>query len=159
MPHFQYYTEQILHSDIDAVWKFISSPANLGRITPPDMDFRITSDNAEEKIYAGMIIAYSVKPLAGIRMQWVTEITQVNGKTYFVDEQRIGPYRMWHHEHRLFAVDGGVLMTDRVTYQPPLAWVGRIANRLFIRKKIQHIFDYRKRILRDIFGELNGSNG
>lgn len=90
-----------------------------------------------------MIITYKVSPLLGIKLNWVTEITHVKDKQYFVDEQRIGPYAMWHHEHKIEPIEGGVLMTDIITYQPPMGFLGVIANSLFIKKQLQDIFDYR----------------
>ena len=103
-------------------------------------------------MYPGMIIAYRVKPILGIPMNWVTEITHVVEGEFFVDEQRAGPYRIWHHQHRILPVEKGVMMTDIVTYQPPLGFIGALANILFIRKSLHKIFDYRKAQLERIFG-------
>ena len=100
-----------------------------------------------------MMVSYTVKPLLGIPMTWVTEITQVDEGRYFIDEQRIGPYRIWHHEHRLIKSENGVQMEDLVSYVPPLGWLGQVANALFIRRKLKHIFDYRHRQLSIRFGE------
>ena len=128
------------------VWDFVSSPANLARITPPGMGFNIISP-AEKKMYEGMIIIYRVKPLAGIPVTWVTEITHITEGSYFVDEQRSGPYAMWHHRHFIEPDGDGTLMTDIVTYRPPLGIFGRIANSMFIRKRLGQIFDYRERVM------------
>lgn len=128
------------------VWDFVSSPANLARITPAGMGFDIISP-AEKKMYEGMIIIYRVKPLAGIPVTWVTEITHITEGSYFVDEQRSGPYTLWHHRHFIEPDGNGTMMTDIVTYRPPLGILGRIANSLFIRKKLGQIFDYRERVM------------
>lgn len=101
-----------------------------------------------------MIITYKVKPLLGITLNWMTEITQVKELEYFVDEQRIGPYNMWHHQHKIEPIEGGILMTDIVTYQPPMGVIGAVANSLFIKNKLQEIFDYRKVALEKRFGKF-----
>lgn len=98
-----------------------------------------------------MLIEYKVNPILNIPLTWLTEITQVKEKEYFIDEQRVGPYKIWHHEHKIIPADGGVLMTDLVTYQPPFGFLGRIANSLLIRKKLEAIFDYRKTVLNNTF--------
>jgi len=139
---------------IDRVWDFISSPQNLTHITPEYMGFDITTKNLPEKVYAGMIISYIVKPLLGIRMRWVTEITHVSELKYFVDEQRFGPYAMWHHQHIIEAIEGGVLMTDIVDYQPPMGFMGAIANQLFIKKQLNEIFTFRTKKLEEHFGKF-----
>lgn len=128
------------------VWDFVSSPANLARITPPGMGFDIISP-VETRMYEGLIITYRVRPLAGIPVTWVTEITHISEGRYFVDEQRSGPYSMWHHRHFIEPEGGGTVMTDIVTYRPPLGILGRIANTLFIRKKLKKIFDFREKAL------------
>jgi len=153
MPVYQFYREQKIPCSIDEIWDFISSPKNLKRITPDYMGFDITTPHTYEKMHPGMIITYRVSPLLNIKTNWVTEITHVKEKVYFVDEQRAGPYKIWHHEHRIEPIEGGVLMTDLVTYQPPMGFLGSIANKLFIRKKIREIFDYRRRALEEIFGK------
>ncbi len=144
MAFYQLHEEQWLPAEIDEVWDFISSPGNLKVITPDYMGFDITSVGLPEKMYPGMIISYKVSPLLGIKMTWVTEITQVREKEFFVDEQRVGPYAMWHHQHHIKPHENGVLMTDIVTYQPPLGPIGAIANSLVIRKQLSEIFNYRR---------------
>ena len=153
MAFYQLKTIQYIPATLDQVWDFVSSPGNLKTITPPHMGFTITSGEVPEKMYPGMIISYKVSPVPGIRVLWVTEITQVREKEFFVDEQRAGPYSMWHHEHNLKPVDGGVLMTDIVSYRPPLGFLGALANRLFIKKQLKKIFDYRSQELVKLFGE------
>ena len=147
-------SEQKIPTDLITAWDFISSPRNLKRITPDYMGFEIILKELPEKMYPGMIIAYKVSPVLGLKMTWVTEITHVDELKFFVDEQRFGPYTIWHHEHKIEAIDGGVLMTDLVTYLPPFGLFGKIANKLFIAKQIQEIFDYRTKALIEIFGEF-----
>ena len=117
------------------------------------MGFDITSENLPEKVYPGMIIMYKVTPVFRIKMKWVTEITHVVDKQYFVDEQRVGPYKIWHHQHRIHPVEDGVLMTDLVTYKPPLGFIGGLANRVLIKKKLDEIFEFRRKKLIQIFGD------
>jgi ligand-binding SRPBCC domain-containing protein len=109
------------------------------------MGFDITSDVAEGSMYEGMIITYRVSPLAGIKMNWVTEITHVEEGRFFVDDQRSGPYALWHHQHFVEPDGDGTMMTDIVTYMPPFGILGRIANRLIIRRRLKEIFDYREK--------------
>lgn len=154
MGFYQLYKTQKIPATIEQVWDFISTPANLKKITPEYMGFNITSKLMGEKMYPGMIISYKVSPVFGIKMTWVTEITHVKEKEYFVDEQRIGPYRMWHHEHKIEPIEGGVLMTDIVSYKPPLGILGSIANAILIKKQLQEIFDYRTIAMEKIFGKL-----
>ena len=128
MSHYQFQIKQFLKTDIETIWDFASSPANLKEITPDYMLFNIISKNLPEKMYPGMIIAYEVSPILNIKMKWLTEITQVKDKSFFIDEQRMGPYKMWHHQHLFEEQNDGVLMTDIVTYIPPFGIVGNIAN-------------------------------
>jgi ligand-binding SRPBCC domain-containing protein len=144
-------TKQFIKSDLNTVWEFISSPKNLSKITPSYMGFHILSDIEDAKMYPGQIIEYHVKPIAGIKMHWVTEITHVKDKEYFVDEQRFGPYAMWHHKHFLKEVPGGVEMTDVVHYKAPFGVFGKIANALFIKKQLKTIFDYRYKKMEELF--------
>lgn len=133
-------------------WGYFSSPANLQAITPEKMACRIISAGHGDKIYPGQIIEYKIKPLFGIEMYWMTEITQVEDQRFFIDEQRIGPYRMWHHQHHFKAIDRGVEMTDIVHYKNPFGIIGRFANGLFVKKRLQEIFDYRFKKVEEIFG-------
>lgn len=154
MAFYQFTATQKIPAGIDEIWDFISSPKNLKEITPAYMGFEITGANLPEKMYPGMIISYKVSPLFGIKMTWVTEITHVENHRYFVDEQRMGPYAMWHHQHKVEAIEGGVLMTDIVSYQPPLGFLGVIANTLFIRGKLKEIFDFRTVAVEKKFGKF-----
>lgn len=154
MGFYQLHKTQKIPATIDQVWDFISSPANLKKITPGYMGFNITSKLLSEKMYPGMIISYKVSPVLGIKMTWVTEITQVKEKEYFVDEQRVGPYSMWHHEHKIEPIEGGVLMTDIVSYQPPFGILGSIANSILIKNQLKEIFDYRVTAVEKMFGKM-----
>ncbi|MDA3823788.1 MAG: SRPBCC family protein [Bacteroidales bacterium] len=152
MAFYQLKTEQKILATVDEVWDFISSPANLKKITPKKMGFDITSGDLPEKMYPGMIISYKVSPVLGIKMTWVTEITQVIDKKYFVDEQRVGPYAMWHHEHVIEEIEGGVIMKDIISYKPPMGFLGSIANTLMIKRQLKSIFDYRNKAIEKEFG-------
>ena len=151
MAIYQLKTKQLLRTNLDDAWKFISNPENLAEITPDYMGFNILTTDLPEKMYPGMIIQYKVRPVLDIPVNWVTEITQLQEKSYFIDEQRLGPYALWHHQHRLTEVEEGVLMSDIVTYQPPLRLLGDLINRLFIRPQLDEIFEYRKGVLDEIF--------
>jgi ligand-binding SRPBCC domain-containing protein len=151
MAFYQLHTKQLIQAPLDKVWEFISNPRNLKLITPEHMGFDITSRDLPEKMYPGMIISYTVKPLLGFKMTWVSEITQIEEKRFFVDQQRIGPYSMWHHQHLIEPVKNGVLMSDIVSYCPPLGFLGSIANGLFIRKQLETIFAYREKAVEQYF--------
>lgn len=145
--------EQSIPIGIDQAWDFFSSPLNLAKITPNDMRFVVTSDYTETtKMYAGMIITYKISPLLGINMNWMTEITHVDDKKYFVDEQRFGPYALWHHQHHFKIIEGGVLMTDLLHYAIPYGVIGRLANSVFVKGKVEQIFDYRVKAIENLFG-------
>lgn len=143
--------EQQLPANIDTIWSFFSNPANLAEITPKYMNFTITSPPYDGEIYPGQIITYKVSPLAGIPISWMTEITQVKPKTMFIDEQRHGPYKIWHHEHHFYPNKDGVLMKDLLHYQLPLSILGDMAHSLFVKKQLNDIFVYRKNIIQRIF--------
>lgn len=147
--------DQLLKNvSIEDAWDFFSKPQNLKKITPEYMGFDIVSNSRVDEMYAGQIIRYIVKPLAGIPMQWTTEITQVKEPNFFIDEQRQGPYKLWHHQHLFIEVENGVLMEDIVHYRPPMGFLGDIANSLFIRKKLKEIFDFRKKVIKQYL--ING---
>ncbi len=144
-------TVQHIPADINTAWDFFSNPANLAAITPTSMGFKTISKHHGEKMYAGQIIEYKVSPVLGIPLYWMTEITHVEDKKYFVDEQRFGPYSLWHHQHHFKEVGGGVEMTDIVHYKIPYWFIGGIANSLFISKQLKSIFDYRYRKVEEMF--------
>jgi ligand-binding SRPBCC domain-containing protein len=138
---------------VDELWDFISSPKNLKVITPDYMGFEVTSKGLPDKMYEGMIITYKVSPILGIKTTWVTEITHVKDKHYFVDEQRVGPYNIWHHQHFLEETTKGTLMKDIISYKPPYGILGNVANSLIIKRKLKEIFDYRTKVLNKLFEE------
>lgn len=150
MKTYQLSSTQILRISLEEAWDFFTNPKNLNEITPSSMGFRIL-DPLPEKVYPGMIIRYAVKPLLQIPMHWVTEITQVKEKAFFIDDQREGPYRLWHHQHLFRETAEGVEMTDIVTYALPLGLLGRLAGSLFVHQKVREIFAYRSEILEERF--------
>jgi ligand-binding SRPBCC domain-containing protein len=141
---------QTLPTTLDEAWEFISDPGNLARITPPAMDFRITSA-PQAAAYAGQIFTYTIRPLLGISMAWTTEITHVSKPDFFVDEQRFGPYRFWHHQHFFREVDEGVEVRDLVHYLLLHDHLATIMNRLVVAPRLRRIFDYRSAALHAIF--------
>lgn len=143
--------EQKINSTIEKVWDFIATPRNLKIITPEYMGFNIISKDLPEKMYQGLIIAYKVKPLLGIELTWVSEITHIHPYHYFVDEQKIGPYKFWHHTHILTPDGSGVIMKDIVNYKPPFSFIGSLANTFIIKKKLFEIFAYRRKKIEEIF--------
>lgn len=149
-------TVQQIPADLQTVWAFFSNPQNLKEITPDNLGFNVISKHHGNTIYAGQIIEYTVSPLLGIPLYWMTEITHVKDHTYFVDEQRYGPYSMWHHQHHFKAIEGGVEMTDIVHYKNPLWLLGEVANTLFVRKQLEGIFSFRYRKTNEVFGKWAG---
>lgn len=149
---YQLIKKQIVHTDINTCWEFFSNPANLKVITPDYMGFNVKTETPSE-MYEGLIIGYSVSPLLNIPMEWVTEITHVKDKSFFVDEQRVGPYKLWHHEHHFKEIDGGVEMIDIVSYQPPFGVLGKIVHPFLIKPKLEQIFAYRFQKVEDIFNK------
>lgn len=147
-------TVQRLPISLEQAWEFFSSPKNLQEITPDNMGFAIVSKHHGDKMYAGQVIEYIVKPLLGIPLYWMTEITHVADKQYFVDEQRYGPYSMWHHQHHFKAIEGGVEMIDIVHYKMPFWFLGDIANSLFVKQQLKGIFDYRFVKVEEMFGAM-----
>lgn len=146
---------QQLPISLETAWDFFSSPKNLQKITPEGMGFQITTDLADlDKMYPGQIIGYIVRPVLGIPMEWVTEISQVREGEFFIDEQRFGPYAFWHHKHFFKKIDGGVEMRDVIHYKVPLGPLGKLANWIFVRQKLESIFDYRFRKLESVFGKI-----
>ena len=137
---------------VGRTWDFISSPQNLKTITPERMDIRIEKEVENSGMYAGQIIEYTIRPVLNISMRWVTEITHIAPRYYFVDEQRFGPYKFWHHKHFLEERENGILMTDLVHYALPLGFMGIMMNSLLVRKKLEEIFDYRQKKLEELFG-------
>jgi len=148
---YEFLVKQTIEGDMDTIWDFFSSPKNLSVITPAHLNFKILSD-LPEKMYTGQMIYYKVSPVLGIPMPWVTEITHVDDKKFFVDEQRVGPYKIWHHEHHFNQLPNGKIeMIDRVSYVLPLGFLGRMANGLFVKKQLKEIFEFRKKVVEERF--------
>lgn len=147
---------QRLPISLEEAWAFFSRPENLPLITPPWLNFETTNE-VGERMYAGMIITYRVRPVLGVPLRWVTEITHVDAPHYFVDEQRFGPYRFWHHQHFFRPVPGGVEVEDLVHYALPLGPLGRAAHPLTVQPQLQEIFDFRRTALTERFGVLEAA--
>ena len=141
---------QLLPTDLDTAWKFFSSPRNLDEITPDDLKFEIVHLDSEV-MFPGQMIHYRIQIFPGIWNTWVTEITLVENKVRFVDNQCVGPYALWHHEHRFEACDGGVRMTDEVHYHIGFGIFGEIAHSLFVKKMLKNIFDHRTKVIGEHF--------
>ena len=151
MKIYQLKQEQFLHINLELAWNFFSNPANLQKLTPEGMRFEILSDLEGVKAFPGQIINYKVNPFPMVRLRWTTEITQCEHETYFVDEQRFGPFSFWHHKH-FFETDGeGVKMVDVVDYALPFGFVGRLAHSIVVKQKLKSIFDYRRKLLDERF--------
>lgn len=144
---------QKLPISLAEAWEFFSQPKNLGEITPAYMNFKTLSDSFSDKVYAGQIITYKVSPVLGIPLFWMTEITHLKEQEYFIDEQRFGPYALWHHLHRFEETSDGVIMTDVVNYKLPLGIFGSLAHKLFVKRQVEEIFSYREQILEQKFGK------
>jgi ligand-binding SRPBCC domain-containing protein len=141
---------QLLPITIEEAWDFFATPKNLNEVTPKDMVFEITSE-LPDRMYEGLIITYRIKPMLNIPIDWCTEITHIKEKQFFVDEQRKGPYNIWHHEHHFQTVDGGVLMTDLLHYDIGKSIFGWLAGHMFVHQKVKEIFNYRFQILEKYF--------
>ncbi len=146
-------SRQNLPISLNQAWAFFSDPRNLSIITPPDLGFEITG-SLPDKAYAGLIITYRVRPLADIPVTWMTEITRIEQPNLFVDEQRVGPYKLWHHQHHFRAIPGGIETYDLVHYIMPYGPLGRIIHALLVRGRLDEIFGYRRKILEQRFGAL-----
>ncbi|WP_423819047.1 SRPBCC family protein [Salinimicrobium sp. TIG7-5_MAKvit] len=151
MKIYQLHTVQKLPISLEEAWNFFSSPANLKVITPSYMGFDIIS-GGDRPMFAGQIIQYIVTPVAGIKTKWVTEITHVKEPYYFVDEQRFGPYALWHHKHFFREIDGGVEMEDIVDYKLPFGVIGQAVHPLMVKPKLEEIFNFRRKKLIELFG-------
>ncbi len=147
------YREQQLNCDLQTAWEFFSSPMNLPKITPKDMAFTVLSEQKTNKIFEGMIIDYTVSPLLGIPLKWKTRITSVIPNKSFTDFQEKGPYKLWNHHHEFIPNEKGVLMIDKVDYELPFGLLGNIAHALFVKKKLEKIFNYRFHVLENLFNK------
>lgn len=153
MKIYRLHKTQKLPISVDTAWKFLCDPKNLKEITPNYMSFDILS-GAEKAMYPGQIIQYIVTPVLGIKTKWVTEITHVIDKKYFVDEQRFGPYALWHHKHFIHEIDGGVEMEDIIDYKLPFGILGQLAHPIIVKPKLESIFEYRQHKLIERFGNF-----
>ena len=151
MKKYELYRETVLPITMLAAWDFFSNPANLSKITPAEMDFKVVSKDLPTHIHNGLVIEYVVRPLAGVPLKWLSQISSVNAPHSFVDEQLKGPYAYWHHEHTFEEKDGKVLMKDKVTYAVPFCIIGQLANKLIVKSKLAEIFDYRTKMILEIF--------
>jgi ligand-binding SRPBCC domain-containing protein len=150
------YTKQSVQNlpiTLNEAWDFLSDPKNLKMITPEYMGFIIES-GADRPMFPGQIIQYIVTPVLGIKTKWVTEITHVDNKHYFVDEQRFGPYALWHHKHFIKEIPGGVEMEDIIDYKVPMGWLGQLVHPIIVKPKLDEIFEYRRKKLIELFGEF-----
>jgi ligand-binding SRPBCC domain-containing protein len=150
MKLYQFKLKQLLSISLDEAWSFFSNPENLSELTPVWLNLKITS-NFPAEMYEGMIISYKVHPILGIPINWVTEITTVKEKNFFIDEQRFGPYKFWHHQHHFKEMDNGVDMEDIVSYALPFDPISRMMNKLIVGNKVKKIFEFRKEALKKLF--------
>jgi len=154
---YQLKTKQFVKTDMATCWDFFSDPKNLSKITPQSMGFIVRTE-LPDKMYEGLMIEYTVRPMLGIPMNWITEIKTVKNHSFFVDEQRKGPYRIWHHEHHFKEVEGGVEMTDIVSYELPLGFLGRLMHPILVKNKLKEIFAYRRQKVDELFIDSEISN-
>lgn len=144
--------KQNLPISLEEAWNFFSNPKNLKIITPDYMSFDIIT-KTDRPLYTGQILQYIVTPLLGIKTKWVSEITHIEDKKYFVDEQLYGPYSLWHHKHFIKEIDGGVEMEDIIDYKIPLGILGQLVHPFLVKPKLEEIFSYRQKKLIELFGE------
>ena len=148
------YAKQIVDKEIDFLWDFFSKPSNLNKLTPEDVEFKIISGKSDD-FYAGKIISYKIKPFKLVTLNWITEISQVKEGSYFIDNQISGPYKMWHHEHHFKSNnDGTTEIIDKVKYKLPFYILGRISHKIFIKRKLINIFNFRQKKINELFNNL-----
>jgi ligand-binding SRPBCC domain-containing protein len=150
------HSSQKVPASLEEIWAFFSDAKNLALVTPPHLNLKVTNPVYGEAVYAGQVMTYNVKPVLGIPVAWMTEITHVADKKYFVDEQRKGPYKLWHHQHHFRAIEGGVEMTDLVHYRLPLGFLGSLAHGILVKGELQKIFTYRYQKIVERFGKWEG---
>ena len=151
-------TVQKIPVSLEDAWIFFSNYANLQKITPANMGFKVISKHHREKMYPGQVIEYKVRPILNIPIYWMTEITHVGELKYFIDVQRKGPYSLWHHQHHFKEIEGGVEMTDIVHYKNPFGFIGEAANSLFVKSQLKKIFEYRFNKIEELFGKWEGQS-
>jgi len=142
---------QIIPLTLEDSWRFFTNPRNLSELTPAAMNFRHRFEPDAERVYPGMILAYSLTPMAGIPVNWVTEITHVEPLVRFIDEQKSGPFSMWHHIHEFSEVPEGTKIHDTLYYSLPFSFLGQFAHSLFVKNQIENIFRYRSKRMKEIF--------
>jgi len=150
------FSRQNVPVSLEEVWAFFSDAKNLAAVTPPHLNLKVTNEVYGGALYPGQVMIYKVKPLLGIPIAWMTEITHVEPMKYFVDEQRKGPYKLWHHQHHFKKIEGGVEMTDLVHYRLPLGILGSVANSLLVKSELNKIFAYRYQRVIELFGKWKG---
>ncbi|MGW9686062.1 SRPBCC family protein [Flagellimonas sp. 2504JD1-5] len=155
MRFYQLQASQTLPISKQKAWDFLKDPKNLKEITPDHMGFHILS-NVDRPMYPGQIIQYKVNPFPGYSTKWVTEITHMQEGSFFVDEQRFGPYSLWHHKHFIEEIEEGVRMEDIIDYKLPFGYLGRIAHPILVKKQLTRIFQYREQKLATLFGKVEG---
>lgn len=153
---YRLYSKQNIPKPLEEIWQFFSDARNLLRVTPPHLNLKVTNEVYGETVYAGQVMTYNVKPLLGIPLAWMTEITHVEPQKYFVDEQRKGPYKLWHHQHHFKGIEGGTEMVDLVHYRLPFGFAGSIANSLLVKEELRKIFSYRYQKIIEMFGKWEG---
>lgn len=146
------YNSQKIPASLSTVWNFFSDAKNLLLLTPPHLNLKVTNEVYGGEVYPGQVMLYNVKPVLGIPLPWMTEIRYVQPLKYFVDEQRKGPYKLWHHQHHFNEIAGGVEMVDIVHYRLPLGWLGRIGNAVFVKNELKNLFAYRHQKIVELFG-------
>ena len=153
MKLYQLYARQAFPITMEEAWDFLSNPVNLSVITPPHMGFKVLS-GADKSMFPGQIIQYKVSPFKGINTHWVTEITHVKEGEYFVDEQRFGPYALWHHKHFIQSCPEGVIMEDIIDYKLPMGILGQMMHPILVKKQLHKIFEFREEQLKDLWGNI-----
>ncbi|MFP4261065.1 MAG: SRPBCC family protein [Opitutales bacterium] len=149
---YQLQREQVVQTDLETAWDFISTPVNLDRITPPDLSFEIVTD-LPDTMHEGLLIEYRVGiPFLG-KQTWLTELKHIRERHSFVDEQRVGPYKLWYHYHEITEVEGGIRFLDRVRYLMPFDPFGRIAHPFFVAPQLKKVFDYRAKVTPQLLAE------
>lgn len=144
-------TETLIPKKLNEVWTFFSDPHNLKLLTPPYMDFQILKCPETKEIYDGMLIEYIVSPLLHIPVKWITKIQSVSIPYQFQDTQIKGPFALWQHTHSFEARGSETLMNDEVKYRPPFGILGQLAHAMFIKNQLQGIFNYREKVISDLF--------
>jgi ligand-binding SRPBCC domain-containing protein len=150
MKIYKFRQSQFIPADLNTVWDFFSSPKNLHAITPAEMNFEILQISGQ-KMYTGQLISYKVSPFPYVRVRWISEIVNVENKKHFTDDQKVGPFALWRHQHFFSTLDKGVLMVDEISYAIPFGMLGRIVNSMFVEKQLNYIFKYRSKRIQTLF--------